>query len=314
MSTTIIRPKTREEWLAIRSTGIGSSEVGTILNLNPFETPYQLWRRKKGLDAPKEENFAMRAGHYLEDAVSLFFRDATGSTIINSSKGDWIIRDNERPYMQVSPDRTYWRQGDAHNAANKCILECKTTQLTVDADNIPSHWFAQVQYQLGVSGMYNASIAWLTQGREFGYEPIAYDADFFGWLSEEVEKFYRDYIIGDNVPDCTTVEDVMLHYPHQVDDKSLKASPELLEQLARLKDIKAAIKSSEDAKAELEAAIKMAMGDCEAVVDESSRKLCTWRAGKDSTRFDVDAFRSENPEMYNKYLRQVAGTRRFIIK
>ena len=59
MSTTIIRPKDREAWLQGRKQGIGSSEVGTILGLNPFETPYQLWRRKRGMDAPVEENEAM---------------------------------------------------------------------------------------------------------------------------------------------------------------------------------------------------------------------------------------------------------------
>lgn len=62
----IIRPKSREEWLQLRSKGIGSSEVGTLVGVNPYETPYQLWRRKKGLDAPKAETFAMKAGHYLE--------------------------------------------------------------------------------------------------------------------------------------------------------------------------------------------------------------------------------------------------------
>ena len=70
MSNIVIRPKDRAEWLEYRKDGIGSSEVATILGLNPWETPYQLWRRKKGLDAPKDETFAMKAGHYLEDAVS----------------------------------------------------------------------------------------------------------------------------------------------------------------------------------------------------------------------------------------------------
>ena len=73
MSNTVIRPKDRAEWLEYRKDGIGSSEVATILGLNPWETPYQLWRRKKGLDAPKDETFAMKAGHYLEDAVSQFW-------------------------------------------------------------------------------------------------------------------------------------------------------------------------------------------------------------------------------------------------
>ena len=59
MSYTIIRPKDRNEWLEHRKSGIGSSEVATILGLNPWETPYQLWRRKVGLDEPKTETFAM---------------------------------------------------------------------------------------------------------------------------------------------------------------------------------------------------------------------------------------------------------------
>ena len=47
MSYTIIRPKDRNEWLEHRKSGIGSSEVATILGLNPWETPYQLWRRNE---------------------------------------------------------------------------------------------------------------------------------------------------------------------------------------------------------------------------------------------------------------------------
>ena len=41
MSNTIIRPKDRNEWLELRKAGIGSSEVATIVGLNPWETPYQ---------------------------------------------------------------------------------------------------------------------------------------------------------------------------------------------------------------------------------------------------------------------------------
>ena len=57
----VVKYKNREEWLAGRSQGIGASEAGTVVGLNPWCTPYQLWRRKKGIDPPVEENFAMRA-------------------------------------------------------------------------------------------------------------------------------------------------------------------------------------------------------------------------------------------------------------
>lgn len=159
MSYTVIRPKDRNEWLRQREKGIGSSEVGTILGLNPFETPYQLWRRKKGLDAPKQESFAMKAGHYLEDAVSLFYHDETGKDIIKRSAGDYLIVDDEKPFLRVSPDRTYWIPDMPRNDHNKGILECKTTQMEIDENSVPQHWFAQLQYQLGVAGLPQGALA-----------------------------------------------------------------------------------------------------------------------------------------------------------
>ena len=70
MSYTILKPATHEEWLEERSKGIGSSEVGTIMGVNHFDTPYRLWRRKVGIDGPVESNEAMEMGHLLEPAVA----------------------------------------------------------------------------------------------------------------------------------------------------------------------------------------------------------------------------------------------------
>ena len=44
----VIRPATHEEWLDERKKGIGSSEAGTVMGVNHFDTPYKLWRRKTG--------------------------------------------------------------------------------------------------------------------------------------------------------------------------------------------------------------------------------------------------------------------------
>ena len=73
MSYTILKPATHEEWLEERSKGIGSSEVGTIMGVNHFDTPYRLWRRKVGIDGPVESNEAMEMGHLLEPAVAQRF-------------------------------------------------------------------------------------------------------------------------------------------------------------------------------------------------------------------------------------------------
>lgn len=312
MSTTIIRPKDHAEWLAARQGGIGSSEVATIVGLNPFETPYELWRRKRGLDAPKEESFAMKAGHYLEDAVSRFWQDETGREVIKSSAGDWIIRSNEKPFLQVSPDRTYWT-GDKHSPDAKGILECKTTQLAVDGDNLPQHWFCQVQYQLGVAGIKGGSLAWLTQGREFGYRDIAFNPDFYGWLVEEVERFWTDNIQGGKEPEAISVRDVLLKYNRHTDGKVLEVNEDIYNACRELREVKKALAETEEEKERLEEKIKLAFADAEAI-SYGGVTLATFKAPKPGSRFDAKAFTAAHPELAAEYTQTVQGARRFLLK
>lgn len=312
MSTQIIRPKDREEWLKYRESGIGSSEVATILGLNPWETPYQLWRRKKGLDTAKEETFAMRAGHYLEDAVSLFWHDETGRDIIKRSAIDWLIVNTDKPYMRVSPDRTYWLS-DSRKSSDKGILECKTTQMRVDEDDIPKHWFCQVQYQLGVAELTQGSLAWLCSGREFGYKDIALVPDFFAWIEEEITKFWVDNIQGNVEPDAQSVADVLLKYNRHTDGKVIEISDDIFTACNDLKALKEQIAQLDEQKSELEEKIKLGFGDAEAI-SYGGQTIATWKAPKPSEKFDAKAFAKAHPEMAKEFTTSYQGARRFLLK
>lgn len=315
MSITIYRPKSREAWLELRKGGIGSSDVGTILGLNKWQTPYQLWRLKRGLDPAPEENFAMRAGHYLEDAVSRFYADETGNEIIKASAGDWLIVNNERPYLRVSPDRTYWPKGMSRRACNKGIVECKTTQMDIDGNSLPQHWFCQLQYQLGVAELERGAIAWLTAGRDFGYRDLAFDREFYEWIIEEVTRFWMDNIIGGAEPMAINVEDVLLKNPRHVEGKIITADDALLAYCAELKEIREELATLDTRKKELEAHIKMSMGDAEAViVPGTDQAVCTWRAGKDRIKFDEKRFARDMPDTYAEYTYTTAGSRTFLLK
>lgn len=313
MSITIIRPKDRNEWLGYRQSGIGSSEVASIVGLNPWETPYQLWRRKVGLDAPKEENFAMKAGHYLEDAVSQFWQDETGREIIKRSSGDWLIRSNEKPFIQVSPDRTYWLEGMKHNDKNKGILECKTTQMSIDGNDLPKHWFCQVQYQLGSAELSQGSIAWLTQGREFGYKDLSLVPDFYAWLVEEVERFWTDNIIGNREPSAVSAQDVLLKYSKHTAGKVVEVTDNIYTAYKDLKVIKDEIAALDEKKSALEETIKLGFGDAEAI-SYGGQTIATWKASKDSEKFDAKAFQSAHPELAKEFTKTEVGTRRFCFK
>jgi putative phage-type endonuclease len=315
MANIIIKPKDRNEWLKYRQSGIGSSEVATILGLNPFETPYQLWRRKKGIDAPVEENFAMKRGHYLEDAVAQFYGDATGNEIIKASAGDWLIVNKAKEYMRVSPDRTFWLPNMTRNNKNKGIIECKTTQKEVDADNLPVHWFCQLQYQLGVAELEQGALAWLSLKRgEFGYKDITFDADFFAYEEEEVTRFWVDCILGNQEPIAMRVEDVLLKSPKHIIGKAIEADVEIIDAIAEIKETNKQIKEAESRKKELEDIIKLSMGDAEAMVTPTADILCTWKTSKDSEKFDEKRFAAEHPELYAQYQVTRPGSRRFNLK
>ena len=312
MNNTIIRPKSREEWLEVRKSGIGSSEVATIVGLNPWETPYQLWRRKVGIDPPKEENFAMKAGHYLEDAVSRFWHDATGRDIIKRSAGDWIIRDNKHPFLQVSPDRTYWL-GESRANDDKGILECKTTQMSIDADDLPKHWFCQVQYQLGVAGYTQGSLAWLCSARDFGYTDITLVPDFYEWLTDEVARFWTDNIQGGKEPDAVDVSDVLLKYNRHTNGKSIEVSDDVFQAYLQLKDVRKELAELDERKESLEAKIKLAFTDAEALTHDG-QTIATWRSPKPSRRFDAKRFQADYPGMADDYYTETQGSRRLLLK
>ena len=297
-------------WLENRKAGIGSSEVASIVGLNPYESKYQLWLRKTGQTPAKEETFFMKAGHYLEDAVARFFEDESGYTIIKRSASEDIYVHPDYEWARVSPDRTFWLS-DTHND-DKGILECKTTQREIDPDNIPPYWFTQVQYQLGVMGRKKAAIAWLSAGRVFDYREIEFVPDYFNWLMEQVEEFYTKNILGGEEPELTTVEDVLNKYPIS-SATFVEASPEISGIISSLKEKKETKKILEEEIGELEDKIKLAIGEAESLNYQGS-VLCTWKSAKDGKKFDEKAFKAENPELWDKYVKTVPGSRRFLVK
>ena len=312
----VIVSKTHEDWLKNREGGIGSSEVGSLLGLNPYETPYQLWLRKTGrVPKVEQESFLMKAGHYLEDAVSRFYADETGAVIVKSSAKEFVVVDKERPFMRVSPDRYAYPAGAKKTAENRLIIECKTTQKSVTFDDLPKTWFVQLIYQLGVCKINQGALAWLISGREFGFRNFNFDAEFFGWIAEEVERFWTDCIVGDQEPALIDVKDILIKYPRHEAGKAVEATPELIERWQEYKDADAEVRRLTKIKDDAADAIKMAMADAESLVSPvDAHTIITWKASKDGTKFDAKRFEAENPDLYAKYTITTPGTRRFICK
>ena len=317
---TIIRPATHEEWLEERKKGIGSSEVGTILGVNKWDTPYKLWRRKKELDPPVEETLIMKLGHYFEQAVAQCFADETGATIIKNTAGDWIAVSKEHDFFRVSPDRLYYPKGAKKVPQNRCILECKTTRMNIDPENLPKYWWCQIQYQMHVLGIKHGALAWIKNGTEFGYCEIDYNPRFAEFMSTALEAFWWRHMENNEEPPVESVEDVMSKFPESTPDSvCVSRESEVFRAWMELKEIKAQLSVLDEKKKACENMLKMEMKECDCLTVKDpaggAEILCTWRTpAKPTMKFDDKTFKEVHPKLYEDFCKPTIGPRRFVMK
>ena len=84
-----------EEWLSYRRRGIGGSDAGVILGLNPYKSPWQLWLEKTGQTEPDDlsTNEYVYWGTKQEPLVAERFFEETGKRVqrrgtLRSGAGD----------------------------------------------------------------------------------------------------------------------------------------------------------------------------------------------------------------------------------
>ena len=90
-----------EAWHTRRLTGLGGSDIGTVLGLNPYQTIDELWRIKTTRASGFEGNAATHWGHILEDVVAQEFAAVTGRKVMRSGK-HFISK--ELPFMVMLTD------------------------------------------------------------------------------------------------------------------------------------------------------------------------------------------------------------------
>ena len=290
-----------KEQLQIRKQGIGGSEVASVLGIDPFGSPYGVWMAKTGRSNVNVENKYTEAGRILEDAVAQYFAIKTG------------YKDLENPCKTFTHPNYSFAKGSPDRIITTMpgILECKTTQR--HHEDPPLNWFCQLQWYLGVMQMDKGAIAWLERGIDFQFREYQFDDAFFTWMIGEVEKFWNENVLKDIAPDPVRVEDVEKIYSRHTDGKVVIAGDDMLMNVNELTEIRANIKALEQREDEIVKKIKMYMLDAETMMYKNDR-LVTWKTSKPSKKFDADAFAEENPGLYQKYLVEKEGSRRFLVK
>ncbi len=302
---------THYEWLKKRQFGIGGSDVAAILGMNPYKTPFDVWIDKTGSE-PIEipDNPRMRAGRMLEPVIAELYTQETGNKVQYDNK---VRVHKEYPFLLANIDRSIL----SNNGRGTGVLEIKATSKYAfeqwEDEGLPKPTYLQIQHYLSITGRKWGDVAVLIDGYDIRIIPVEYDSETIKLMTAQLISFWRNNVLKIIPPEPINEEDIKKMYPNPTSGKTIKAALETYEIIQELRILKDKIKPLEKEKKKLSEQVKLMMTDAE-ILNFGGEIIATWKQSKSSEKFNTTQFRIEHPDLYKKYLAEVLGNRRFLIK
>ena len=295
-----------QQWLRLRKTGIGGSDVGALLGYNPYSSPMKVFYDKTSDEIEETDNEAARQGRDLENYVAERFMEATGLKVRRSN---YMYRSKEHSFMLADVDRLV--------VGEDAGLECKTAS-AYNSDKwkngeIPLYYVLQCYHYMAVTGKKAWYLAAVILGREFVYYKLEWDDEIISKLIEAEEEFWNKYVLTGTMPppDGSKVcDEVLEEYFHTAKKASAIELVGFDEKLSRRSEILKEIAILEQEQNQIEQEIKVYMAENELASNE--KYTVSW-SNVISKRLDSKKLQLEKPEVYADYLKE-SSSRRFQIK
>jgi len=168
-----------QEWHDMRGQGIGGSEIGTIMGLNPWESAFALWAKRTGqIPDPPLSSWSIRFGRAFEKPVLRLWAEEHPEYEV-FEVGTYQHPDYE--FLHANPDAlAYDSEKDEW-----IVVEVKTSRGTWG--ETPPAYVAQVQHYMSVFGL-NRSVIVAVAG--WNYEERWVDRDDFQ-IDAQIESAIR---------------------------------------------------------------------------------------------------------------------------
>lgn len=194
----------RAEWLALRSKGIGGSEIGTVLGVNPWKSATQLFFEKLGLFQEEENNnMRMFMGNFMESHIadlwqhwggseeSLVVNYRTGRKVRNCSERPETMWLKKHPFLIANIDRQIDK---APGRKGRGVLECKTINgfyAQQWAAGVPPSYLYQIQQYMLVTGFKYSELALLQDGNAMSVLEFEADPNAQELILEKGSEFWQ---------------------------------------------------------------------------------------------------------------------------
>lgn len=307
----------REEWLAVRKQGIGSSDAAAACGIHPYLSMLELWMIKTGrmessIDQSIEGYSPLYWGNTLEPMVAKYYQEHTGNKV---RRVNAILQhpDPDNHFMLANLDYAITGCTEAQ------ILECKTTGehgAKLWKHGVPLYVTCQVQHQLAVTGKQAAHICVLLCGHEAKIYKVERDEKLIASIIEQ-ERLFWQYVATDTPPPPDHSESAARAlkqlYPNtklssKVDLTDDDGANKLFEQLLSYRDYLQELEQRHD---QVKHQLQTLIADHEVAIFEKG--AISWKRSKDSVSLDSKAVIKAHPELLAKFSKTRQGSRRFVI-
>lgn len=277
----------REDWLALRMKGIGGSDAGAVLGVNPWRSEVDVWLEKTGKKPGFDGNAATYWGTKLEDLVAQEYAEQKA---VKVRRHNYLTQVG---FLLGDIDRLVWDgvTVPAHNGIVRAsrILEAKTAKSTALWGGIvPAYIVAQaVHYMALFPSVEVVDVATLFLAeRDFQVYPVERDADMVAALVERLTEWWQKHVVEGIPPDPVNEADCRALWAKHRAGVTVIASSEVEQAVVTLAEVKAAIADLEAKESEVRGKVLGAIGEAEVLVDALGHPLATWKANKDSEVVD----------------------------
>jgi len=302
---------TRTEWLQFRQNGIGGSDVSGIAGMNKYTSPMGVYLSKVTPIDEQNDTAGEAAywGNELEEVVAKEFQKRSGLKVRRRNE---MLAHDEHDFMIANLDRVI--------VGKKQILECKTASIYMakewEGDGVPAGYYLQIMHYLAVTGYEGAWVAVLIGGQKFVYKYIERDEDVIENIVKVCSDFWHNHVIPKVPPayDGSEASGKLLGqlFPSSNADVHLVMTDEydaLIDQYTKAADEEKAAKT---VKAEAENKMKALIGEAEKAIGQTH--VVEWKNVKGRDTVDGKSLKTDDPELYQKYLKPGKPTRRFAVK
>lgn len=138
------------EWHEARKTGIGGSDIGTIVGVNPWDSAFALWARRTGqLSERQISGWAVRFGKAFEEPILKMWQEEHPEYEVLQTG---TYRSKKHPWQLANVDALA-----RHRATGEwLVVEVKTSRMSWN--NVPPMYLAQVQMYMDVLGISRAVV------------------------------------------------------------------------------------------------------------------------------------------------------------